>query len=52
MQMTEDWGFDGRTWEDIELDYHPLEAGTEIYLELSVYDLSDNDDWVYWQGTL
>lgn len=51
MEMTEDWGFDARDWENIELDYSPLDTGMELYLELSVWDIADNEDWVYWQGT-
>jgi len=52
MEMIEEWGFDARNWEDIAFDYSPIDSGFEVYLELSVYDSADNDDWLYWQGEL
>ena len=52
MEMTEDWGFDARDWESIEMDYEELEAGTPIYMELQAADAADNSDYVYFDGEM
>jgi len=46
METTEDWGFDARDWESIELDFVEVE-GMSTYLELEVVDAADNSDYVF-----
>ncbi len=45
--MTEDWGFDARDWESIEIDFEEVESGTPVYLELYVTDAMDEGDYLY-----
>ncbi|MDP3176727.1 MAG: hypothetical protein Q8M76_02405, partial [Spirochaetaceae bacterium] len=51
MEMTEDWGFDARRWEEIELDFGEVEPGALVYLELTAADAGDGYDYVYYEGT-
>lgn len=46
MEMTEDWGFDARNWETIELDFEELGSGDVISMELQASDAADNYDYV------
>jgi hypothetical protein len=51
LEMTEDWGFDARRWEEIALDFSQVEAGSLVYLELTAADAGEGYDYVYYEGT-
>ncbi len=44
---TEDWGFDAKSWESIELDFRELGTGTQVYVEIYAADSTGDGDFVF-----
>lgn len=42
--------FDPRRVEELEFNFEPLDPGTEFYMELSIYDSGEGEDWVSASG--
>ena len=52
METTNDKGFDARKWEDIDFEFPTVEKDETLALELNVWDSSDNNDYVFFEGTV